>query len=396
MKFKQVKPYLLNPARAGAALACIFSLCLFLAACHSGNNNNNNEEQAEEETQPEETTASTFYKYFQGTIGERKAVLQLMKHQDRYDGVLIDSLGQPLAVSGDVDSSSQLTLISYNHYNPVDTFTGAFPQPGVFQGFWSDTSGRHAAFVFQEKYPNGTYRWKLFSVKDSLAFDTTKKSPKARFQMSLLWPGKKSMTPAQWSLITDTIVKKYLNKDTSIADAAVVLKSAADSFFSNYKQLQTEVKPNSAPGIGATFNWESDGGMSLLWNADSLVSIAFKNYQYTGGAHGLGNTFLTVFDLKADKTLTLNDVFKPGYKPKLQKVLENELRKAYDIPANSSLNGKDGILFDKHLALTKNFYLTGSGIGFIYNPYEVAPYVVGQIELYVPFADIKDILKYPR
>jgi hypothetical protein len=74
-------------------------------------------------------------------------------------------------------------------------------------------------------------------------------------------------------------------------------------------------------------------------------------------------------------------------------VLEEHLRMAYDIPAGAPLNGEAGILFDKHLALTKNFYVTGKGVGFIYNPYEVAPYVVGEIELYVPFSEITDILK---
>lgn len=379
------------------ALLSMLTIGIALSSCHSGSKQEGVGEQAGgDSSKKDERVIAAYYKYFRGTIGERKVVLQLLKYNNRYDGVLIDSLGAPLTATGNKDSSDQLTLISYDRYNPVDTFTGTFPQPGVFQGFWSDTSGRHAPFIFQEAYPSGTYRWQVYTMTDSVAFDTTKQSPKARLQMNLLWPDSKSMDTAQWSLITDTIVKKYLNRDTIIRDASAVLHIAADSFLYNYRQLGQHVGPDNGGRPGATFNWEMDASMSLLWNADSLVSIAFRNYQYTGGAHGLGNTFLAVFDLRQNKVLSLQDIFKPHYKSKLQQVLEDELRKDYDIPADGPLNGKDGILFDKRLALTKNFYLTGSGIGFIYNPYEVAPYVVGQIDLFVPFSKVEDILKNYR
>lgn len=365
---------------------------LFLTGCHS-NNNKNGEQNKEGEGLHGGNVTGTYYKYFRGSIGERKAIIQLIRNQDSYQGILIDSAGRPLIISGQKDSSQQLTLISYEHYNPIDTFRGTFPQPGVFQGIQNDTAGNQNAFVFQEMYADGTHRWEAYSLNDSLAFDSARQSPVARVQMTLLWPDKKDMSDEQWSLLTDTIIKRYTGKDSIISVPDAVLKNASDTFFYHYQELKKDFSAKGREGIRATFNWESDADMQILWNANNLISLAFKSYQYTGGAHGLGNTFLTVFDLKENKVLTLNDVFKPGYQSRLQSVLEDKLRKEFDIPPNASLNGDDGILFDKQLALTKNFYLTGSGIGFIYNPYEVAPYVVGQIELYVPFSELQGILK---
>lgn len=393
MELKRLLPRRPLPADIFLIGAWMAGIGLLAGGCHPGNKNGNDNGQAGEGNNVEERIIPAYYKYMQGTIGQKKRILQLLKYNDRYDGILIDSLGEPLNATGARDSSGELTLVTYRHYDPVDTFTGTFPQPGVFQGFWSDTAGRHSPFVFQEIYPEGTYRWEVYALKDSLAFDSAGQSPMARTQMSLLWPDGKTMNETQRRLIADTIVKRYLNNNASLSDGKAVLHTAADSFFYSYKQLGQDMRRSKDQRPGGTFNWELESNMAVLWNAGNIVSVAFRNYQYTGGAHGLGTTLLTVFDLKENRALTLNDLFKPGYKARLQKVLEDELREEFQLPPGAPLNGRDGILFDKHLAITKNFYLTGEGIGFIYNPYEVAPYVVGQIDLFVPFSRIGDILR---
>jgi hypothetical protein len=356
--------------------------------CHSNNNSQQNEERPEQ-------VIPTYYKYFQGTVGNKKVIMQLIKYEDRYEGTFIDdSIGRPIPLAGEKDSSHQLLLISYDHYNPVDTFTGKFSQPGVFQGICSDTIGQHLPFILQEIYPAGTCRWDVYTLTDSLVFDSTKaNSPQARVQFMLLWPNRKYLSKEQYTLLTDSIVNNYYGIDTLLTDPAKVLRSAKDTFFTPYKNFKESVKSTDYGGMTATFNWESDVNMQILWNAGNIVSMAYKSYQYTGGAHGLGNISLTVFDLNQNRILSINDIFKSGYEHVLQEVLENHLREQYDIAPGEPLNGQNGILFDKHLALTKNFYLTGRGIGFIYNPYEVAPYVVGQIELFVPFSEITGIVQ---
>lgn len=360
----------------------LLALGLVVAGCHS-NNKKTSGEQAPEKVIP------AYYKYLQGTIGNQKVIIQLIKYHDRYEGIFInDSTGRPLEITGKKDSSGLLTLISYDHYNSVDTLTGTFPQPGVFHGDCADTAGKRATFTFQEIYPAGTYRWKVYTLSDSLAYDSTQQnSPKARVQMVLLWP------EGAENLIKDSIIKYYCGRSIALTNPAQVLHSPVDSFFSEYNNLKRNMRNSTAGEIPAIFNWESDLDMKIIWNAGSIVSVAFQSYQYTGGAHGLSNTLLNVFDLKENKTLTMNDIFKPGYEKELQQALEEDLREQYDIPANAPLNGNHGILFDKHLALTKNFYLTGKGIGFIYNPYEVAPYVAGQINLYIPFSKIANIIQ---
>jgi hypothetical protein len=215
----------------------------------------------------------------------------------------------------------------------------------------------------------------------------------ARVQFMLLWPTTENAPAASIALLKDSITKNYYGINSLAMDPASVLKSSRDTFFASYTELEQQLKQHAQSRMAASFNWESDVEMKILWNADNLVSVAYENYQYTGGAHGLGNTLLQVFDVNTAKTLTIQDIFKPGYEASLRQVLEKHLRTAYEIPEGSALNGDQGVLFDPHLALTRNFYLTGQGVGFIYNPYEVAPYVVGPIELFVPFSEIREIVR---
>lgn len=55
---------------------------------------------------------------------------------------------------------------------------------------------------------------------------------------------------------------------------------------------------------------------------------------------------------------------------------------------------ENGYLFEKgRFVLNDNFTLTQTGIKFLYNVYEIKPYVAGITELEIPYSDLKDILK---
>ncbi len=71
-------------------------------------------------------------------------------------------------------------------------------------------------------------------------------------------------------------------------------------------------------------------------------------------------------------------------------VLEDKLRKVYALKPTDKLTE---ILFEDHISFNDNFFVTGKGIGFINNPYEIAAYVYGEIRLFIPFSEIRSLLK---
>ena len=49
-------------------------------------------------------------------------------------------------------------------------------------------------------------------------------------------------------------------------------------------------------------------------------------------------------------------------------------------------------LFENSVESTSNFCITPKGILFLYNPYEIAAYAYGEIELFIPFSEIKSVV----
>ncbi len=350
-----------------------------LGACHSGPSAGGADSTAED--------ATSRYRYFRESGG---AVLQLLKQGDRYEGSYIHG-GMPMPVSGELDSAGRLVLVSYVDFVPTDTLRGTFPQAGVYQGTLSDSTGALHPFSFQERYDAGTFHWAVYSLSDSLGLDSASVGPQARVDLRLLWPGK-DFPAAGRALLTPVIAGDYFGTVPSLTDPLIILRLARDSFFTAYRAAAAGLK-DQVPG--ASFNWFFNGQMSVVWNADSLVSLAFERYAFTGGAHGLRTMTYTVMDLRQDRILQLPDLFRPGYEEPLRQLLEAALRQHYDIPQTEPLNGPHGLLFDPQLKLPENFYATGTGLGFVYNPYEVAPYVVGPIELFLPYTALKPLLREP-
>jgi len=117
-----------------------------------------------------------------------------------------------------------------------------------------------------------------------------------------------------------------------------------------------------------------------------------------GGAHGLETRNYYNFDLKTGKTITENDLFKPNYKAELSELIKKriveeskEVKEAKDTEPILSLEDTD--FWADSIKPNGNFYITDESINYVFNPYEIAPYYIGQTEVTIPFNRLKNILK---
>ena len=99
------------------------------------------------------------------------------------------------------------------------------------------------------------------------------------------------------------------------------------------------------------------------------------------------NSSCASFDLKKQKKISLEDLFKPGYEKKLTAALNAAARKKYNVKKLSEA------LFVEEIELNGNFFVTGKGICFNYVPYEIASYAQGEQKIFVPFTALKAIMK---
>lgn len=96
--------------------------------------------------------------------------------------------------------------------------------------------------------------------------------------------------------------------------------------------------------------------------------------------------------MKTGKQITEKDLFKDNYKEFLTELLVNRF-----IEENKELSSIDDLKKTDYwvdsIRPNDNFYITDEGISYIFNPYEIASYYVGETEIFLPYARLKNILK---
>ncbi|HET7732455.1 MAG TPA: RsiV family protein [Paludibacter sp.] len=228
--------------------------------------------------------------------------------------------------------------------------------------------------------------------------------------------------------LTKDTTKGWLNVDieveipTQFADSNV-LKSIRATIISNLfgdeyisqpndslvpffaKELLTDYRENNEPLINEldstshySFNNEHTvSGFSLL-SDKNIYAYGVERYVYMGGAHGMETKNFYNFDLKTGKLITEKDLFKDNFESELAKLMKVRIieeSKEYKDEKNSEpiTDLEDTDFWTDSIKSNGNFYITDEGINYVFNPYEIAPYYMGQTEVTLPFSRLKNLLK---
>ena len=128
-----------------------------------------------------------------------------------------------------------------------------------------------------------------------------------------------------------------------------------------------------------------------MYENEKLITLAHYSFSEAGGQmHGEYGTAVATFNKLSGKQLQLKDVLNQQGIQLLPAVLEQVARIMYGVKNNKPLD-ENGFTVKKILP-TKNMYVTGSGIGFIYAPYEIKTFADGEINLMIPFTALKQYL----
>ncbi|MGV8879164.1 MAG: DUF3298 domain-containing protein [Sphingobacteriaceae bacterium] len=137
--------------------------------------------------------------------------------------------------------------------------------------------------------------------------------------------------------------------------------------------------------------WTLDGKAKVLRQDSSLITIAVNGYSYAGGAHGSSGFFFVNWNTRADQQIALKDLLDAGYLEKLNQVAEHIFRQNEQLSDTVSLANSYFFENDR-FHLNDNFLVTPEGLKFIYNQYEIKPYVAGITELIIPYAEILPLI----
>lgn len=149
--------------------------------------------------------------------------------------------------------------------------------------------------------------------------------------------------------------------------------------------------------VDAPIGWDSNYAPSFLGQRGNIAMFSESFYVFSGGAHGLGSTVFTNFDLDTQKELSIEDILVSGKKANFVKLLQQAYIE-YLQSRGSSLEDAQVRLADyqdSFAADNFNFTFTYRGILVKFAPYEVASYAEGEIDLELPYSELVGIVKTP-
>lgn len=165
---------------------------------------------------------------------------------------------------------------------------------------------------------------------------------------------------------------------------ANTIEAAGKAFIAEYKEFQNDVQDSPIA-------WEIIS--EITWNKayDTLNNLSHYFMSYTGGAHGNSYQMHQVYSNTGNR-IELQTLFIPSFEGKLSAILDHQYREMKGLkPTQSLIN--DGNLFVERIKPTNNFYFTENSIHFVYNAYDIAPYVEGTIDIKVPLHQINHLLR---
>lgn len=371
-------------------------VCLLFAQCKT------DQKQSEKTPKTAQPVANEFapdqYFRLQGTVGDQPVTVHLVgKRQPSAVDLMLsgyysyDKSTEPISLFAQQDSVGNLVFEEAYDGNEPNKITGKMAADGSFTGTWSDPLGKKQFPVSWKPAAGGVAFKGLFFIDSLAGSPEVKYGPKAAIEQNWLLP-----TEAN-----EAGVKAFLENEIRLGmigdSLGQLAKTPTEAFTFGKKRLfdgfPEEVKdwdPKDSLSDGAMYLRDEISSMQVFFNENNLLTLGFMEYSYTGGAHGNYGTAVRSYDLAAKKVIKLDDVFKPGYQKKLTAALNANARRKFGLKPNASL---EGVLFEKSIKPNENFGLTSKGIFFNYVPYEIASYAQGEIQIFVPFEEIKDILK---
>ena len=253
-----------------------------------------------------------------------------------------------------------------------------------FKGEWI-LNDNHISFNLNEEYPPGSMELDVHYLhsEERLVKDSTN-SPTAELELTLIYPQK-----SNGSNVHDSISKFIsagffgINSHSLMPDSMLTMFEG--EYYNNYKDQNT-----SRYLSGSSFNWQKSISMSVLNNSNGILCLEYVKYAYSGGAHGMTNISFDNINTENGIRYDYKDIFVDNSDSIISDLLTTQLYMDKGIPTDIKLS--DAGYFVDQIKPNHNLFINNSGVGFVYNSYEIAPYSYGQTFIFLEYDKIREIL----
>ena len=141
-----------------------------------------------------------------------------------------------------------------------------------------------------------------------------------------------------------------------------------------------------------TNEYEAEVSVVEHFRSKEIISIGLSQYSYVGGAHGYSSYTYVNVDVKTGEILTNNQLIKD--KKGLAKIAEKKLRENYKVLEMDNINTSIFWFEEDIFYVSKHIGFEGDHLVIHYNPYEIASYADGAINITLPLEDVAPFLNY--
>lgn len=366
----------------------LLALTIFAACGDSGS------EQSKDTatSSPTSLQPNLYYKRFSGIVAGQPVVLHLSLDNGALSaGYYYLKQGKPIGLYLMTDTTVEDGYIVSEP--PADRQDDRQPiwkiivKGGTITGKWISAGGKQTYDIdLKEEYPAGSYRLAIWSKEDSVRYRDDKPEPVATIYYKLLRAG--SGMKNEDAQMLEKLIMHELGADSM---NAITVEDCVNKQIENYAKWYKGIldgEPDSMLGESWN-NYYSGVAMDVIINDNDWLVMELSGSEYTGGAHGnYGVSYMNV-DMQQKRVWKIEDVMTVDSN-KLNLLLEQEARRYFAMTAAEKI--EERLLTDKVLP-NGNICITPTGINFVYNPYEIASYADGIIRLFIPFGQIKGLLK---
>ncbi len=187
-----------------------------------------------------------------------------------------------------------------------------------------------------------------------------------------------------------------LGEEYTMMDPQTALKTYAESYVSLYRNdleeiYKKEVEEAEGIDISSWYSYYQGIEGRVQFYEKELLVYRIDYNEYTGGAHGIYMTNFINLDLRTLAPIYLDELFVADYEEPLTELLWKQLMEDNKVSTREELE-ELGYTSTGNLEPTANFFLSREGITFYYNVYDIAPYVVGPTEIFLPYEKIEHLL----
>lgn len=203
---------------------------------------------------------------------------------------------------------------------------------------------------------------------------------------NIQWPevlGGYDIQPLQDSIISYAYPEVKLPADINTAIRTYIGDTSLLADSVNFAKVDT------VPTLSSRSNYEMESNVRVLEITGSTVTYQVSTFSYIGGAHPNYWTYPFSYDLKNARVLTLDNMFKNGSEQELSDILSSNLASQLNVAPDHLT---DASIFTNDLPVSHMVYLRNGTVMFHYNPYDIAPYSMGTIDIEVYPYQIKDLL----